>query len=130
FNLSPAPRGLPKQQREQAEAFNYSTRQSATAAEEFGAIVVTSTQVRGTGSLGDKPLVVISAGERTPGNFPASYWLKLQDELATLSSNSLPRVLEGATHESLLFEKHDARETSAAIREVAGAARNDQPLTR
>jgi hypothetical protein len=39
-------------------------------------------------------------------------------------------VEPGATHESLLFEKHDARVTSAAISEVVDAVRNDQPLAR
>ena len=86
--------------------------------------------MRSTNGLGDRPLVVISAGERSPGTFSASYWLRLQDGLAALSSNSLHRVVEGATHESLLFEKHDARVTGAAILEVVDAVRNNQPLAR
>lgn len=121
FNLNPAPQDLPPKQRAQVEVFNPSTQQLATAAEEFRAILETSAQVRDTDGLGDKPLVVISAGESTPGNFPASYWLELQGELAALSPNSLHRVVEGATHESLLFEKHDAQVTSAAILKVVDA---------
>ena len=86
--------------------------------------------MRSTNGLGDKPLVVISAGERTPGTFSSSYWLELQGELATRSSNSIHRVVEGATHESLLFEKHDARVPGAAILEVVDAVCNKQPLAR
>jgi pimeloyl-ACP methyl ester carboxylesterase len=130
FDLNPAPRGLPPKQRAQVEAFNSSTQQLATAAEEFRLILQTSAQVRGTDGLGGKPLVVISAGESSPGNFPASYWLKLQGELASLSSNSLHRVVEGATHTSLLYERSDSQASGAAIDEVVAAVRNDRPLAR
>src|SRR3712207_3296114 len=77
-----------------------------------------------TQGLGDKPLAVISAGEHEP------IWFELQDELAALSSDSVHRAVEGATHESLLYERSDAQVTSAAIVEVVEAVRNDQPLTR
>jgi len=130
FGLDPAPYGLPPKQRARVEAFGSLTQQFATAAEEFRVILDTSAQVRSTNGLGDRPLVVISAGERSPGTFSSSYWLELQDELAALSSNSLHRVVEGATHESLLFEKHDAWVTGAAILEVVDAVRNNQPLAR
>jgi hypothetical protein len=57
-------------------------------------------------------------------------WLEQQDDLATLSSNSKHRVVEGATHTSLLYERSDAQATSAAIVEVVVAVRNDRPLAR
>jgi hypothetical protein len=79
--------------------------------------------VRGAGSLGDKPLAVVSAGEQPPA------WLELQDKLATLSPNSIHRVVDGATHVSLLYHPDDARATSAAILGVVEAVRNDQSLT-
>ena len=79
--------------------------------------------MRSAGSLGDKPLAVITAGEQSPG------WLEMQDELAALSSDSIHHVVEGATHESLLYDKHDSQVTSAAILEVVEAVRNDQSLT-
>jgi pimeloyl-ACP methyl ester carboxylesterase len=122
-NFYPAHPDLPPQQREQIEAFNSSTRQVVSTAEEFRATPQTSAQVRRTGSLGDKPLAAVSAGEQPPS------WLELQEELATLSSNSVHRIVEGATHESLLYNRRDAQVTSAAILEVVEAVRNDQPLT-
>jgi hypothetical protein len=67
---------------------------------------------------------VVSAGTEPPS------WLKLQDDLATLSSDSTHRVVEGATHTSLLYERRDAQATSAAIVEVVAAVRNDRPLAR
>jgi pimeloyl-ACP methyl ester carboxylesterase len=124
FNVYPAHPDLPPQQRAQIEAFNSSTRQVATTAAEFRATPETTAQVRSTGTLGDKPLAVISAGEQS------SSWLELQDELAALSSDSIHHVVEGATHESLLYESRDAQVTGAAILEVVEVVRNDEPLAR
>jgi pimeloyl-ACP methyl ester carboxylesterase len=121
-NYFPAHPDLPSQQRAQIEAFNSSTQHVATTVEEFRATHETNAQVRRTGSLGDKPLEVITADEQS------SSWLEMQEELAALSSNSIHRVVEGATHESLLYDKHDSQVTSAAILEVVEAVRNDQPL--
>jgi major membrane immunogen (membrane-anchored lipoprotein) len=67
---------------------------------------------------------VVTAGTEPPS------WLKLQDDLVTLSSDSTHRVVEGATHTSLLYERSDAQATSAAIVEVVAAVRNDRPLAR
>ena len=99
--------------------------QSTRTAESQAAYEQTSAQVRSTQSLsglGDKPLAVISAGEQEP------IWFELQDELATLSSDSVHRVVEGATHGSLLDDQRDAQVTSMAILEVVEAVRNGQPL--
>jgi len=123
-NFYPAHPDLPAQQREQIEAFNSSTQQWVTTVEEFSATPQTNDQVRSMGSLGDKPLAVISAGEQS------SSWLEMQEELAALSSDSIHRVVEGATHESLLYDKGDSQVSSAAIEQVVEAVRTDQPLTR
>jgi pimeloyl-ACP methyl ester carboxylesterase len=123
-NFYPAHPDLPAQQRAQIEAFNSSTQQLATTVEEFSATPQTNSQVRSTQSLGDKPLAVVSAGQQSPD------WLEMQDELAALSPNSIHRVVEGATHESLLYDKGDSQVTSAAIEQVVDAGRTDQPLAR
>src|SRR5215213_4460070 len=123
-NFYPAHPDLPSQQRAQIEAFNSSTQQVVTTVEEFRATPETSAQVRATGSLGDKPLAVVSAGEQSSG------WLEMQGELASLSSNSIHHVVEGATHESLLYDKGDSQVTSAASEQVVETARADRPLTR
>src|SRR5215218_2986324 len=124
INFYPAHPDLPSQQRAQIEAFNSSTQQVVTTVEEFRATPETSAQVRATGSLGDKPLAVLSAGEQSSG------WLEMQGELASLSSNSIHHVVEGATHESLLYDKGDSQVTSAASEQVVETARADRPLTR
>jgi pimeloyl-ACP methyl ester carboxylesterase len=121
-NFYPAHPDLPLQQREQIAAFNSSTQQVATTVEEFSATPETSAQVRSMGSLGDKPLAVISAGTQSPD------WLEMQEELAALSSDSTHRVIEGATHESLLYDEGDSQVTSATIEQVVEAVRIDRPL--
>jgi pimeloyl-ACP methyl ester carboxylesterase len=123
FDLVPAPPDLPPQQREQIEAFNSSSRQISTVAEEFRATPEMTAQVRSAGSLGGKPLAVVSASEHLPPGWP-----ELQDELAALSSDSIHRVVEGADHGSLLHQRHDAQVTSAAIERVVDAVRTGQPL--
>jgi pimeloyl-ACP methyl ester carboxylesterase len=121
--LDPASPELPPQQRAQIDALTPSTRQWTTSVLEF--LAPTQTLRPGSpGSLGNKPLAVVTAGESEPS------WLKRQDELATLSSNSIHRVVKGATHESLLYERSDAQATSAAIDEVVAAVRNDRQLSR
>jgi pimeloyl-ACP methyl ester carboxylesterase len=119
--LDPASPELPPQQRAQIDALTPSTRGVSTFALEF----LAPTQSRRLGSLGNKPLAVVTAPKQAePG------WLKRQDKPATLSSNSIHRVVEGATHTSLVYDQSDSQATSAAIVEVVGAVRNDRPLAR
>ena len=122
FKLVPAPAELPQQQRAQIDALSPSTRQVSTTSLELRATRQTVTQTRSLRSLGDKPLAVVSAGTQEPE------WLELQDDLATLSSNSTHTVVKGATHTSVLYDRSQAQATSAAIVEVVKAARNDQAL--
>ena len=124
LDLSPAPPESPHHQRVQIAALNPSSRQVSTTAQEFRATPQSTAQAHSLRSLGEKPLAVVSAGTQSSG------WLKLQDDLATLSPNSKHRVVEGATHTSVVYGRSDAQATSAAIVEVVGAVRNDRPLAR
>jgi hypothetical protein len=45
-----------------------------------------------------------------------------------LSTNSVHRVIDGATHESLVSDKEDAASTTQAILDVVSAVRNAAPL--
>jgi pimeloyl-ACP methyl ester carboxylesterase len=122
YELLPAPPELPPQQRAHIDALGPSTRQVSTTALELRAGPQTAAQARGLRSLGDKPLAVVSAGTQEPE------WLELQDDLVTLSSNSEHRVVEGATHTSVKYERSDAQAISAAIVDVVAAVRNDRSL--
>jgi thioesterase domain-containing protein len=67
-------------------------------------------------SLGDKPLVVLSAGT---GSHPG--WAAQQKALATLSTDSVHRIVAGATHASLIDDHLHAAQSSRAIRDVVKA---------
>jgi pimeloyl-ACP methyl ester carboxylesterase len=67
-------------------------------------------------SIGDRPLIVISA---SPGDQPG--WMDAQARLASLSTNSAQRVLE-ATHESVILGD-DAPASAKAILDVLTAVR-------
>jgi len=82
--------------------------------------------------LGDRPLIVLTAG-RLPDSLPPGIgqsaadrflqevWPELQTELAALSTNSDHRIRPNATH---YVHWDDPEAVVAAIREVAEAARN------
>ena len=67
-------------------------------------------------SLGNKPLIVLSAGT---GSLPG--WAAQQDDLASLSTGSVHRTIPGATHASLINDHVDAAQSSRAIRDVVKA---------
>ncbi|MEO8283957.1 MAG: alpha/beta hydrolase [Pseudarthrobacter sp.] len=74
-------------------------------------------------NFGDKPLAVLTAGS---GSQPG--WAGSQDALAALSSNSVHRVIDGATHSSLVSDQEDAAETARGILDVVSAVRSANPL--
>ncbi len=76
-------------------------------------------------SLGDLPLAVISVTEQPMfGDVLTS----LQDELPTLSSNSVHYTETGSTHEALVAEREHAQVVVNAIQEVIKSAETGKPL--
>jgi hypothetical protein len=73
----------------------------------------------------DKPLVVLTAGSGSD-----AAWSAAQDDLATLSTNSVHRVIDGATHNELIMDEDAAAATSQAILDVVSSVRSDEPLVR
>jgi len=74
-------------------------------------------------SFSDRPLVVLTAGsESQPG------WNEAQDALASLSTNSLHRVIDGSTHASLINDQEDAAATARGILDAVSAVRTTGPL--
>lgn len=79
-------------------------------------------QAQALTSLGDRPLIVVSAGSGQQ-----SGWLAAQDDLPGLSTNSLHHVLAEATHTSVISGA-DARVSTEAILDVVDSIRTDRPL--
>lgn len=95
----------------------------------------TAEQAAESEALGDRPLIVLTAGvgPRYPGVQDAALrefydtWLALQAELASLSTNSDHRVIEGATHN---IQRDDPEAVIAAVRDVVNAVRQGATLAR
>jgi pimeloyl-ACP methyl ester carboxylesterase len=92
FDLYPSNPELPPLQRERSDSLYYRTPHQVAMFEEMGTIPESMEKAHGTGTLGEKPLVVVSAADHDVQT------RALQQELTSLSSNSSQRVVEGSTH--------------------------------
>jgi pimeloyl-ACP methyl ester carboxylesterase len=76
-------------------------------------------------SFADKPLVVLTAG-----NGSAAGWSAKQDALATLSTDSVHRVIEGTDHGAMVEDGKGAAATTRAILDVVSSVQGARPLAR
>ncbi|MEO7059528.1 MAG: alpha/beta hydrolase [Lapillicoccus sp.] len=74
--------------------------------------------------FGDKPLVVLTAGVGS-----AADWPQKQQRLAHLSTDSVHRVVAGASHEDLVGDPTYAATTSRSILDVVESVRTGTPLS-
>ncbi len=124
---------LPPQQNASSNAFQASTRHWDSIAAEAAVIAATDAETRSAGSLGRLPLAVISADTAwwttgAPADATRLLYTQLNREQAALSSNSIHRVVVGASHTSLVNNREHAQTTIALIRQVVEAARTEKPL--
>ena len=81
-------------------------------------------QAQALTTLGDRPLIVLTAAEDAHEG-----WLPLQDEMAALSTNSVHRVIQDATHTTLIEDRGDSANSIQAILDVVSAVRSGEPLS-
>ncbi|MGD9933051.1 MAG: alpha/beta fold hydrolase [Dehalococcoidia bacterium] len=110
--------GLPPQARSEERAFVATPAHNRSVRDEFAQLRTALRQAGELRSLGDKPLVVLTADRGAKAG-----WQPLQEELARLSSNSIHRQLPDAEHASLTEDQGAAAESSQAIRDVVEAVR-------
>ena len=115
--------GLPAQARDEQRAFWSTPRHARSVRDEFSELRTAMTQAKALTSLGDRPLIVVTARQDAEGG-----WFAAQNDLARLSTNTLHRVLDDATHAMLVEDKATAARSSRAIRDVVDAIRTGQPL--
>jgi pimeloyl-ACP methyl ester carboxylesterase len=89
---------------------------------EFEELPASLAQARSFQSLGDRPLIVVTAAQDAQAG-----WLPLQDRLAGLSTNSSHRVVP-STHIALVTDQTPAQTSIQAIRDVVHAVRSNAPL--
>jgi hypothetical protein len=113
--------GLPEKQAAEAKAFLSSYRHLKTTRDESLAWDAICSEVRSTRGLGDKPLVVVTAGKDVLPGHP-----ELQSELAALSSNSVHWAVKGADHVTLVTHRQHASTVVEAIRYIVRASKGRQ----
>jgi pimeloyl-ACP methyl ester carboxylesterase len=114
---------LPPDARDQLRTFAASPRELRANRNEFLELPTVFEQAKALKSLGDKPLVVLSADRDQQRG-----WASAQDKLARLSTNSIHMTAHGATHSALLEDEHFASLTTRAIRDVVHATRSGELL--
>ena len=117
--------GLPPQSRDEERASCSTARDAASTIDELRESATAMAQANAVSDLAGTPLAVVTAGS---GHDAA--WLSAQNELAGLSTNSVHRIVAGATHASLLEDENDAAASSQAIRDVLVSVRTGHPLPR
>lgn len=115
--------GLPQAANEGEIASVVTVHQYRAQRDEFAGIPAALTQAQALQSLGNKPLIVVSAPTDAQKG-----WLVLQAEMTKLSTNSVQRIIPNATHEFLILNKTYAVASSQAILDVVTAVRTAQPL--
>jgi len=90
---------------------------------EYGQGSRSTKQAAALTDLGDTPLVVLTAGVGSDAG-----WMDDQRAMAALSTNSVQRVVDGATHAGLLLEEEPAAASAQAIIDVVTAVRDGDPL--
>jgi pimeloyl-ACP methyl ester carboxylesterase len=85
--------------------------------DEFAELPTAMAQARSSRSLGDRPLVVVTAARDAMAG-----WLPLQEKMARLSTNSSHRVVP-YTHDALVTDRTAAQASTRAILDVVHAVR-------
>ncbi|MGD9798352.1 MAG: alpha/beta fold hydrolase [Acidimicrobiia bacterium] len=114
---------LPDAQRDAERAFLASPRHNRSVRDEFRMIRAAMDQAAEVETLGALPLAVVTA-ERGAENG----WLPMQEDLATLSSDSVQHVFPDATHAMVVQDEATARRSASVIVDVVTAVRNGTRL--
>jgi pimeloyl-ACP methyl ester carboxylesterase len=116
---------LPPRSRDEVRASTATASNVRSTIDEYVQANASMEQAASLGDFADKPLVVLTAGSENDAS-----WSAKQNHLAGLSTNSVHRVIDGATHESLIAEEGGAAATTQAILDVVSSVRNARPLVR
>jgi pimeloyl-ACP methyl ester carboxylesterase len=116
---------LPAMARDEQRAFWATPRHARSVRDEFSELRTAMTQAQSLTSLGDRPLIVVTAQKDAENG-----WMAAQDDLAALSTNVDHRVLGDATHASLVENQGTAGQSTQAIGDVVNSVRTGTPIAR
>jgi pimeloyl-ACP methyl ester carboxylesterase len=114
---------LPPKYRADARATAATPKEMSGVLDEYGVANRSVAEAGRLRSLDAKPLVVLTADRGS-----SEGWMADQDKMATLSTNSLHRVVPGATHASLVDNPDHAAAVTRAIHDVVVSVRTGAPL--
>jgi pimeloyl-ACP methyl ester carboxylesterase len=123
FYTSAVP-GLPPRARSEVRRVWSSPGQYRSLHDELAALPKALTESQSLTSIGDKPLIVVTAVKDA-----MTGWLPLQKEMTGLSTNSVQRMLPDATHASLTEDRDEAQASIQAVLDVVDAVRSGGVLT-
>jgi pimeloyl-ACP methyl ester carboxylesterase len=116
---------LPPHEQAQVRATTAAPAALRSTIEEYGRADISTREAASVRDLGDTPLLVLSAGVGSRPDGPRD-----QARLAALSTDSVHRVVDGASHQALVGDQTHAATTGRAILQVVSAVRAGQPLSR
>jgi pimeloyl-ACP methyl ester carboxylesterase len=116
---------LPPRSREEVRASDATASTLRSTIDEYAQAAASTEQAAALRNFADKPLIVLTAGS---GHDAA--WSAAQNRMATLSTNSVHRVVAGAAHEDLVGNEEDAAATTQAILDVVSSVRSNVALVR
>jgi pimeloyl-ACP methyl ester carboxylesterase len=116
---------LPPRSRDEVRASVATASTLRSTIDEYVQAAASTEQAAALGDFADKPLIVLTAGSGHDGA-----WSAAQNRMATLSTNSVHRVIAGATHEDLIANQEDAAATTQAILDVVASVRSPRRLVR
>jgi pimeloyl-ACP methyl ester carboxylesterase len=109
---------LPPRSRDEVRASTATASTLRSTIDEFAQASASVEHAAALGDFADKPLAVLTAGT---GHDAA--WSGAQVRLATLSTNSVHRVVDGASHQALIADREYAAATTRAILDVVSSVR-------
>jgi pimeloyl-ACP methyl ester carboxylesterase len=120
--------GLPSEQDQALKASFAAAKDWDAQSAEFLASPATEAQVRESELPEDIPLLVLTATEHGMPPEQEQLWQDWQAELASLSNNTVHRIVHGADHASFWRDPETAKASSAAILAAVEAARTGNAL--
>jgi pimeloyl-ACP methyl ester carboxylesterase len=116
--------GLPPEARAEENAFWSTASHNRSMRDEVAGLEAALAQAQALTSLGDKPLIVVTAAEGAHAG-----WLPLQEKMVDLSTNSTQRLIQDATHTSLIEDQDDSTISIQAILDIVDAVRSGEQLS-
>jgi pimeloyl-ACP methyl ester carboxylesterase len=115
--------GLPPQSHDEVSARSATAGNLRSTIDEYVQAGASAENAAALRDFGARPLLVLTAGS---GSAPG--WTEKQNALAALSTNSVHRTIDGATHLDLVEDEQKATATTRAIHDVLASLRSAAPL--